>query len=352
VYEKASHVPQALEAGLSPEGVQGAWQERAEPDARGYPRVMPCHFPIEGYRGPAGRMVPTRGKSLAGVRLAVPCGQCAGCRIDKVREWSTRIAHEASMHSENVFVTLTYSDDFLPDNYSLNLRDYQLFMKRLRKALSPKKVRFYACGEYGEKQGRPHYHAILFGYRPDDAVVWRRSSKGHVYFRSGFLESLWGLGHVEFGDVTASNGAYVAGYALKKMRDADDPGKYRRVHPFTGECVDVVPEFAVMSRRPGIGMSWFEEFEGDCFPSDFVIVDGKKRTVPRAYKNKLRGRFEHAGSDPNRLCPVDDAKLAADRKKEFALAHSEDNTPERREVRERVTRLKIARFDNEYERDN
>lgn len=313
---------------------------------------MACHFPIEGFRGPAGRMVPTRGKSLAGVRLSVPCGRCAGCRLDKVAEWSTRIAHEASMHDDNIFVTLTYSDEFVPDNYSLNVRDYQLFMKRLRKELSPLKIRYYACGEYGEKFLRPHYHAIIFGWRPPDAMVWRKTAKGHIYYRSEILENTWGLGHVEFGDVTSKNGAYVAGYALKKMRGSGDPEKYKRPSPITGELVDVVPEFALMSSNPGIGSTWFEKYETDAFPSDFVIIDGQKRSVPRFYRNKLKGRFNDTNARPNALLPVDDAKLAADRKKEFALLHAENNTPARREVREELTRLKIARFDNNFDKEN
>lgn len=256
------------------------------------------------------------------------------------------------MHEDNIFVTLTYSDENLPANYSLNVRDYQLWMKRLRKSIEPRKIRYYACGEYGEKKLRPHYHAIIFGYRPSDAYVWRRTPKGHVYYRSESLESTWGLGNVEFGDVTATNGAYVAGYALKKMRDADNPAKYKRPCPITGEIFTVEPEFALMSSNPGIGTSWFEKFEGDAFPSDFVVIDGEKRSVPRFYRNKLKGRFNDTMSDPNRLLPVDDAKLAADRKKEFALLHQENNTPERREVREELTRLKIARYENTFDEEN
>lgn len=313
---------------------------------------MPCNFPVTGFRGPGGRMVDTRAKSLAGVPLSVPCGRCAGCRLDKVREWSTRISHEAKMHDENIFLTLTYSDEFIPDNYSLNIRDYQLFMKRLRKALSPKKVRYYACGEYGERTLRPHYHSILFGWRPSDSVVWRKSDKGHLYYRSEFLENVWGLGHVEFGDVTPQNGSYVAGYALKKMRGSCDPEKYKRLSPVTGEFVEVVPEFGLMSSNPGIGSSWFSEFESDVYPKDFVVLDGEKRPIPRYYKNKLKGRFQHAGSNPDKLVPLDDAKLAADRKKEFAKAHSDDNSEARRHVREELTRLKIARFDNNFDKEN
>lgn len=312
---------------------------------------MPCNFPISGFRGPNGSFVSTKAKSLAGVPLTLPCGRCAGCRIEKVRDWGTRIAHEATLHEENCFVTLTYSDELLPDDYSINKRDLQLFFKRLRKSLQPKKIRYYACGEYGDKGGRPHYHAIIFGYRPQDAVQWRQG-RNYWNYRSETLETLWGLGHVEFSDVTSANGSYVAGYALKKMRGSKDPDKYLRAHPITGEVHEVLPEFAVMSTKPGIGQGWFDQFEMDAFPSDFVTIDGKRRPVPKAYVRKLKERFQHKGANAEALLPVDDAKLYADRKKRFALEHQEDNTQARRDVREELTRLQIARFDNSYDREN
>jgi len=310
---------------------------------------MPCYSPIDGYRGPGGRLVAVKGKSLAGVPLKVPCGQCIGCRLDKVRDWGTRIAHEAQMHDENIFVTLTYSDEYLPDNYSLNVRDHQLFMKRLRKKLDPLKLRYYSCGEYGDKNGRPHYHQILFGYRPSDAVLWRVTENGHKYFRSQLLEETWGMGHVEFGDVTAQNGAYVAGYALKKMKGAIAKDHYQRVNPLTGELVVVEPEFALMSSNPGIGSGWFEKYETDAFPSDFVVIDGKKRPVPSYYKRKLKDRFQHPGSDPDRLIPIDDAKLRADRALNFAKGKEEHTTPERLAVREELAHLKQKNYTRNFD---
>lgn len=311
---------------------------------------MPCFHPIEGYRSTAG-MVMVKAKSTAGVKVTVPCGQCIGCRRDKARDWGTRMAHEAAMHEHNAFVTLTYSDEFLPDDGSVNKRDLQLFMKRLRKALAPQKVRYYACGEYGEKNWRAHYHLVLFGYFPDDGVLWRKTPRGHVYWRSPFLEKIWGMGHVEFGDVSAGNAEYVAGYVLKKITGQMAERHYRRAHPVTGEIVQLAREFAVMSNRPGIGTDWFNKYESDAFPSDFVVIEGKKRPVPKFYQRKLKDRFEHEGSDPNRLLPVDDLKLASDRKKQFALAHAADNTPERRAVREEIKILQQERHNRSFDRE-
>lgn len=296
-------------------------------------------------------MVQVKAKSIAGVPLTVPCGRCIGCRLDKARDWGTRLVHEAALHEHSAFLTLTYSDECLPDDYSVNKRDLQLFMKRLRKALEPKKVRYYACGEYGDKKYRPHYHMVLFGYWPDDCYEWRVTSGGHKYYRSTKIEDLWGMGHVELGDVSVGNSEYVARYVLKKISGSPAGQHYQRVHPLTGEIVQVKPEFAVMSNKPGIGAGWFEKFEGDCFPSDFVVIEGQQRPVPKYYQKKLKDRFEHEGSNPNRLLPVDDLKLLSDRKKGFALDHKDNSTPDRLAIREELAQRKLANAKRNLEED-
>ena len=95
--------------------------------------------------------------------LLVPCGRCMACRIAKRREWSIRMLHELSYHDDAVFLTLTYNDTYLPPNASLDKAALQKFFKRLRKRLGDRKIRYFACGEYGDEGGRPHYHAIIFG---------------------------------------------------------------------------------------------------------------------------------------------------------------------------------------------
>ena len=97
----------------------------------------------------------------------LPCGQCYACRLNKSRDWATRCVLEAKMHDKNCFITLTYNDDNLPQDLSLHKEDFVKFMKRLRKNTG-EKIRFYMAGEYGSLYQRPHYHACLFGYRPDD----------------------------------------------------------------------------------------------------------------------------------------------------------------------------------------
>lgn len=256
------------------------------------------------------------------------------------------------MHKANCIVTLTYSNANLPDDYSVSVRELQLFLKRLRELLARPggpgvRIRFFACGEYGDKFGRPHYHILIFGYDFPDRVVWRRGSSGKFSFRSAELEKAWQnekglIGHCEVGLFSSEAAGYVARYCLKKVGGKLADTHYRRVHPLTGELVTVRPEFITMSRMPGIGDAWFQRYRCDAFPSDFLILDGHKVPVPRYYQAKLLREQEHDS------LLSDDELLAVElkqRRREAAAPHAANNTPERLAVREavqshRATRLK------------
>lgn len=187
-----------------------------------------------------------------------------------------RCLHEAKCHTSNSFVTLTYDDGHLPEDGSLDRRHFRYFMDRLRKHVGYSKVRYFHCGEYGDRSGRPHYHALLFGYRPADA---RRAAGGSdkPYWRSVELEELWGLGRVLGGEVEFESAAYVARYVTKKVT-----GPRAKEHYGGRE-----PEYATMSRRPGIGKVWFEQFANDVYPADEVVSRGFPARPPRFYDKLL-----------------------------------------------------------------
>lgn len=225
-------------------------------------------------------------------RMELPCGRCIGCKLDRSRMWTIRIGHEAQFFTANRFATFTYNDDSLPESLSLVYADFSGFMKRLRKRLSGFEVspdggnpiRFFMCGEYGGRTGRPHYHAILFNVKFEDEV---RLANGTI--RSVEVEDLWQKGNVVLGDVTMRSAAYVAGYTLKKVHGARAKEHYLDVvNTETGELSARRPEFVVMSRRPGIGAWWYRRWKGDLFSGDSAIVDGKKYKVPRYYWNKYK----------------------------------------------------------------
>lgn len=266
--------------------------------------------------------------------MSVPCNQCIGCRLDKARDWATRIHHEAQLHADNAFITLTYSPEHLPEDLSVSVREMQLFMKRLRKAVG--KVRFFGAGEYGSDLCRPHYHVLIFGYAFPDRVLWRQTPAGHLTYRSPLLEKLWPFGFSEIGNVTHQSAGYVARYVTKKVTGDRADDHYTRVSPYTGEFLQLRPEFICMSNRPGIGGAWYDQFSGDAFPSDFLIVEGKRVPVPRYYKKKL----DEAAA----------LRVTAKRKLE-AFKHADNNTPERLAVREELTNLRIVNLTRDFEAD-
>ncbi len=244
---------------------------------------MPCFYPLEGFRDPSGGFVFARHKST-GLAMKVPCGRCIGCKLERSRQWAVRCMHEASLHEDTSFITLTYSDEDLPRFGSLLMDDWQKFFKRLRRRVG--KVRFFGCGEYGERLGRPHYHACIFGYGFPDKVPWTTRG-GHTVYRSPLLESVWTFGQSEIGSLTFDSAAYVARYCVKKITGKDAEAHYECVDPETGEMGSRLPEFATMSRRPGIGAGWFDKYSAEVYPSDEVIVRGVAAKPPRFYDRLL-----------------------------------------------------------------
>lgn len=210
-----------------------------------------------------------------------------GCRIARKEEWKNRILLEGKMHECSSFVTLTYAPEHLPADYSLSKHHFQTWMKRLRRVIEPTQIRFFGVGEYGGQNWRPHYHALIFGYDFPDKYFWANRANGEIGYRSPLLEATWPLGFSEVGSFTAQTAAYVAGYTIKKMGGEYAKEHYRRMNPATGEIHELTPEFALMSRRPGIGRTWYEENKRDVFPSDFLIFEGRKTMVPRYFKRVI-----------------------------------------------------------------
>lgn len=271
-------------------------------------------------------------------RMKVPCGQCVGCRLERSRQWAIRCMHEAQMHTDNCFITLTFSPEALAargNQWSLDVRDFQLFMKRLRKRFGSG-IRFYHCGEYGSKNKRPHYHACIFGFDFPDKRLWKITPTGHRLYVSDILNSLWSdpdtgisYGFSTIGDVTFESAAYVARYIMKKINGDAAKDHYEWVDDVTGEVFPLKPEYTTMSRRPGIGKTWLDKFEDDVYPHDFVVVNGTKMRPPKYYDRQ----FEAAR-------PFEFEEIKAIRL-ENADKHIDNNTPARLNVREAVQKAKL-----------
>ncbi len=209
--------------------------------------------------------------------LVLPCGQCIGCRLERSRQWAIRISQEASLYDKNCFITLTYTDQYCPN--SLDLRHFQLFMKRLRKKYG-NGIRFFHCGEYGDLNGRPHYHAALLNFDfPDKKLYY--TNNGFNYYLSESLSDLWPYGIHLISDLTYDSAGYIARYVLKKITGdaAVDAYKYKK------------PPYVTMSRRPGIGYPWIEKYLENVYNLDRIVVKGHESLPPRYYDSILKERY-------------------------------------------------------------
>ncbi len=249
---------------------------------------MPCYAPLKGWRSNVAsdsgkrRIVfkPQDAYTDLGT-VTVPCGQCIGCRLTKSHNWAIRCMHEASLHEHNCFITLTFNDQHLNDKGTLVKRDMQLFIKRLRDRIKPIKIRYYHCGEYGDKNDRPHHHALIFGYDFPDKLFWRKRDD-MKYYTSNQLDDLWrdpdtgqSLGYCVIGEVTFESAAYVARYVLKKQT-----GDGSKIYKDKG----IIPPYTTMSRRPGIAREWIEKYHEDVYPHDYLVIkNGIKAKPPRYY---------------------------------------------------------------------
>lgn len=235
--------------------------------------------------------------------IDIPCRSCLECYNQTRKEWISRAVAESQCHDIMIFLTLTYSDDKIPiaemvdentgeifKHSTLRYRDFQLFMKRLRKFLG-KPVRFMVCGEYGTHTYRPHYHAIIYGCSLDDFKgldMYSRNSHGDILYTCEDLERIWNNGYVVCSASTVATIAYVAGYVVKKSVDV----KSKEFYKFTG-CV---PPFIRGSNRPGLGFNWFDSHSSDFLSIyDYMSVptDGepvKIRLTPR-WKEKWEDKF-------------------------------------------------------------
>jgi len=269
--------------------------------------------------------------------ITLPCGQCISCKISRSREWALRCSHEASLFEQNCFLTLTIAPENLSladkecrkcDKYkrkqdnakkhgveisdrearceegSICQRDFQLFMKSLRKRFKGYEpipgtnrfpIRYFHCGEYGSQLQRPHHHAILFNFNFPDRVLWKRGPNvsstarngGQAYnlYRSKILEELWPHGFSTIGQVTWQSAAYVARYVTKKINGDEAAIHYLSGHPDldTGECFYIEPEYISMSRMPGIGAYWFNKYGPKQYEKDYITHEGKSFPIPEFY---------------------------------------------------------------------
>lgn len=300
---------------------------------------MPCYKPLTALirkppNGVSGKATLTFLPRLAQLsqdqlarRTPIPCGQCVGCRLERSRQWAVRLMKERKLHDHSSFLTLTYHDDHLPRTPSgrptLVLEDVQLFLKRLREEFAPKRLRFFQCGEYGEKTLRPHYHMILFGedFNKDRTPI-ENSRSGYAQYQSPTLTKIWGLGRCTISEVSFESAAYVARYCLKKITGPASKNHYQGAKP----------EFVTMSRRPGIASQYFADYKNDVYPHDEIIPDlGRPASLPPRYFDKLLEKVD----------PLLYEKVKKNRSEGLDFYSDPNSTDSRLQTRERVKKALI-----------
>lgn len=204
-----------------------------------------------------------------------PCGHCLSCRIAKAREWSARLIHELSFWDKSVFVTLTYSDEYIPPNGSLRKRDLQNFFKRLRK-YSNARIKYYACGEYGSKTRRPHYHAIIFGLG--------RTKEDIEFIKDSWRFCVWSNFSTKkaFGTVTYDSCRYVSDYIFKKYNGEKAKEEY------LSKGLEV--PFKISSQ--GLGLRFCLAEKDNIIANNGFTMHGSHMALPRYYVDKLGIKLE------------------------------------------------------------
>lgn len=295
---------------------------------------MACYKPITGYRSRLGRnengkwpIVFNMSEGYKDIPVTVPCGQCIGCRLEKSRQWAIRCMHEAKLHDDNCFITLTYNDENLPEGGTLVKKHFVDFMKRLRSRFSGQKIMYYHCGEYGENFARPHHHACLFGVDFRDKLKFKKNAGNWIY-TSELLDDIWQYGYCSVADVTFESAAYVARYCTKKVTGDDALTHYAGREP----------EYATMSLKPAVGKNYALRYADEIMYNDSIVLRGGLQLRPARYYDKLFEEYDY-----------DKYMMNKSKRRKMAKEMSSDNTYDRLSVKERIKKLNIMKRSYESE---
>ena len=262
--------------------------------------------------------------------IKTACRHCIGCLIQYQTDWQIRICNHATMTKNNQFVTLSLEDKHLPPNHLVDIRQMQLFHKRLRQNFSDETIQMiYKC-EYSPVKLRPHYHGIYFGLPLDDLKHHSNNKFGHPLYTSKILTDIWGLGHVIIGAVTPQSAAYIA----RDINKTDKPNKAAQYKKNSqGIYVKDLKPIFQMSRNPGISKQWIDKFMWDVFPEGIIIQDGKKLPAPEYYVKQLE-----------KLNPEMHALFLIKRHESiFTKTYKEEHRPQRLSVKETCLRAKLGK---------
>lgn len=325
---------------------------------------MACYKPVKawiitGTRSDTGHKV-LKFKEPIGIpteEIKIPCGSCIGCRMDYSRMWMGRIVKEASLYPNNAFITLTYNNENLPIKDSINTETGELitghplvkkhlqgFIKRLRREydyhFKHTGIRFYACGEYGGKTMRPHYHLAVFNINTTawgDIKFHNNNFNGDATWTSQKIEDIWGKGFCLIGDLTPQSAAYIARYMLKKQKGPTKKWYY--------ESKGIISEYTSMSVKPGIAKDWYEQHKDEYWINDRVLIPQRHKapmiTKTPAYFDKQL-ETEKGIEEMERI--KEKRKTTAEKQERIKSSKTTLNEYEQRKVAETTKEASIKRL--------
>lgn len=290
--------------------------------------------------------------------LEVPCGKCIGCRLDYSKQWATRIMKEAEQWENNWFLTLTYDPENVPWQSSINLETGEYvqgmtlqpehltkFLKDLRRYwkyhYNEDNIRFYACGEYGGKTQRPHYHVAVMNWNIPGGLLkeWKKSQNG-MYYQCETVAKIWKKGFICLAKLEWESAAYVARYMLKKQKGKDADQYYKSMAQ--------IPEFTRCSRNPGIAREWYEQNKDKIYKNDEMFIarkGGAQKVKPPAYYDKLFDVEDH-----ERMQEIkEERRKAANEASRRKRANTTLNDEEQRKVEENKKEEQIKKLKRQIE---
>lgn len=218
--------------------------------------------------------------------LHVPCGKCPSCQENYKKDLLIRAVCEYEYCDKAMFITLTVDEEHMEEVFperSLRHEPFQRFIKRFRKLISPHKIRYLMCGEYGELGNRPHYHCIIFDFSFDDMYLFKTGK--NPLFRSPTLEGLWTYGFSSIGNFSGAGAAYLAKYVVKSRLESD-------IERITANGILLKKPYIQYPRSKkfgGLGYRYFLEHKKEMFELGYCLLqNGTKVAIPRYFKKKLR----------------------------------------------------------------
>ena len=306
--------------------------------------------------------------------------QCIGCLEDRAKEWATKCYLESLYHDESYFITLTYDDNHLPISNTMTTSKGEIFyddgtwnsyieyehvrsfIRKVRDWQREKYgingIKYFGCGEYGGKEGRAHFHIIMFGLHlePNDVRVHEISKDGNVTYKCEELSKCWvmpnerrgqaePMGFITVAEVNWQTSRYVAGYVQKKeFKNTKDEYEYFTNKEAYYSRRGQTPERLFMSTQGGIGKRYFDEHAREFFEDGYIMIHGAKQKIVKARIPTYYERLLEHESEPTLDKYKEQKQEKAKANTKLKMSQTSLSIAEQLEVEERIKKDKMLIF--------